>query len=402
MLSKDQADTLTKLDEGFTPHQPIHLPQFLAGRLKVLYRVTDAINTEGLHVILFGERGTGKTSIARVLTHQLQGATKDGRRTIFISCNALDDYTSIWSKVTHEILVSQRQIGFVQHTTATIGGRLDLESPLTNPNDVRLFLESLPNPVIIIMDEFDRTSADGDVHRLMADTIKLLSDSLVRAKLLIVGVGESIDELMSEHLSISRNIAQIRVEAMAIEELSQIVRTGYSHANLEYEKGLDAMMAKLSEGYPHYTHLLGQWSGRRAVQENRKKVVQDDLQHAIPDALRNAEGGLQHQYEKAVLSSKKNALFREVLLACALVEKDQLGRFALSAVATPLKKITGKDFSAGAYQSHLAKFCEEDRGPVLRKSGKKRSYRWKFVNPQLIPYIVLQGIQQGYVSPNPT
>ncbi len=397
MLTQNQTDTLARLAEAFTPHQPIHLAQFLAGRLDVLYSVTDAINTEGLHVILFGERGTGKTSVARILAQQLQEATAEGRRCILISASTSDDYASIWSKVTREILVAQRQLGLVQHATATIIGRMESEVALTNPNDVRLFLESLPNSVVIFIDEFDRTRPGSDVHRLMADTIKLLSDSLVKAKLIIVGVGESIEELMSEHRSISRNLAQVRVESMTEDELSQIVRNGYSYASMEYEDGLDLRMAKLSQGYPHYTHLLGLWAGRRAVEAGRKNVTQSDLEHAIPDTLKNAEGGLQHQYEKAVLSSKKNALFKEVLLACALVGKDQLGRFSASAIADPLAVITGKDFPLGAYQGHLAKFCEEDRGPILKKSGKRRSYRWKFTNPQLIPYVILQGMQQGYI-----
>jgi hypothetical protein len=55
-------------------------------------------------------------------------------------------------------------------------------------------------------------------------------------------------------------------------------------------------------------------------------------------------------------------------------------------------------FSSGAYQGHLAKFCEEGRGPILTREGKKKSYQWRFVNPQLIPYIILQGINDGLIE----
>jgi len=32
---------------------------------------------------------------------------------------------------------------------------------------------------------------------------------------------------------------------------------------------------------------------------------------------------------------------------------------------------------------------------VLKKSGKMRSYRWQFVNPQIIPYILIRGKERG-------
>ncbi len=90
-----------------------------------------------------------------------------------------------------------------------------------------------------------------------------------------------------------------------------------------------------------------------------------------------------------------DALFEEVLLACALTNKDSLGKFATADVRVPLRLILGREVPIGGYQSHLAKFCEPERGPVLKKSGKRRSYRWQFVNPQIIPYILIRGKERG-------
>jgi hypothetical protein len=55
----------------------------------------DAANTDGLHVILYGDRGTGKTSIAKVLRIMLQEPNrKNGRRVLTASCNSADTYSS--------------------------------------------------------------------------------------------------------------------------------------------------------------------------------------------------------------------------------------------------------------------------------------------------------------------
>lgn len=389
---------LEMLSKVFTPHRPIDLPEFLSGRLPLLYRAIDAVNTEGLHVIFFGDRGTGKTSIAKVLGALVQEPGRsDGRRVLTASCNSTDDYTSIWRRVFQEILLAPRQLGFSADRQEMATHRMaDFDG--TDPNDVRLMIQSLPNPAVIVIDEFDRIPTHTDARRLMADTIKLFSDTGVKSTIILVGVADSVGELIAEHQSISRNVAQIAVEPMSTTELADIIRKGYDRVGLTYADSLPRQVAELSQGYPHYTHLLGLWAGRRALEANHDGVTDTDLAHAIPAALENATGGVQQEYASAVASSQPDALFEKVLLACAQASKDSLGKFSATDVRAPLRRIMGRDILTGAYQSHLAKFCENERGPILKKSGKRRSYRWRFVNPQVIPYIILRGREAGLVS----
>ena len=398
--ASEWAERGTKLLKAFTPHQPISLPEFLSGRIDLLYRVQDAVNTEGLHVVLYGDRGTGKTSLARVVAYLVQEPNdKFGRRCILVSCTADDTFPAIWRKVSQDVLLSQRQFGFAQHETIQIVGRLDLDDSIQSPSDARIILEGLGHRTVLVFDEFDRIT-DKHTQSLMADSIKFFSDHNVQSTLIFVGVGKSLSDLLHEHHSISRNIAQIRVDPMELAELAQIIHKGCNFVGLTFEDGLEYEIARLSQGYPHYTHLLGLWTGRKAIQDDRTHLTFNDLQNAIPDVLQNAEGGLQEQYERAVDSTKKAALFRQVLLACALASKDSLGRFAVGPVQEPLRIITGLNYTTGAYQNHLGKFCELERGPVLERSGQPRSYRWRFLNPQLIPYIVLQGVNDNLIQPS--
>ena len=230
--------------------------------------------------------------------------------------------------------------------------------------------------------------------QLMANTIKLFADLDVNATIVIVGVAESIGELLAAHESISRNTAQVQVEPMTVDELSAIISKGFARLDMTIEAGLDRKIAELSQGYPSYTHLLGLWAGRRAKESQRRHVTLADLDRGIPDALINVMGGVQQEYELAVQSNVPGALFEDVILACALTPKDGLGRFSAKDVREPLKKITGKTYDTGAYQSHLAKFCEAQRGPILKRSGTARRFRWRFVNPQIIPYILIRGKRQ--------
>jgi Cdc6-like AAA superfamily ATPase len=390
------------LSQAFTPFKPVFLPQFLAGRLRFLDQATDAVNSEGRHVVLFGDRGTGKTSLARVIAFQVQEPdSPQGRRSIFVSCSSRDNFSTIWQKVFQEIQVSQRQIGFVQDAAASVVGRLDLpDTEIEHPSDVRLYVRSLPNPPVIIIDEFDRVSTNGggETHKLLADTIKLFSDTNTEATIVVVGVADSLADLMAGHESVARNIAPVQVSPMPINELAEIVQKGFRHAGLGWERGVDTRIAELSQGYPHYTHLLGLWAGRHTIDSGESSVRKGHLDAAVLAALQNASGAVEQEYARAVASVRKGTLFRYVLLACALAEKDSLGRFSAVQLREPLKKMTGRDYTTDAFQSHLSKFTEKQRGPVLKKSGVRRNYRWQFINPQLIPYIRLEGIRSGLYS----
>jgi Holliday junction resolvasome RuvABC ATP-dependent DNA helicase subunit len=80
-----------RLRRSFTPHRPIDLPEWFAGRTHLLDRAADAVNTSGRHVVLFGERGAGKTSLARVLAVGIQEPNvPTGLRAIVVSCNSAD------------------------------------------------------------------------------------------------------------------------------------------------------------------------------------------------------------------------------------------------------------------------------------------------------------------------
>ena len=394
---------LVRLGKSFTPHKPINVPEFFAGRLDLLYTAIDAVNSEGLHVILYGDRGIGKTSVARVLAHNAQDPeTENGRRALFVSCTSSDDYASIWKKASQEVLIAQRQIGFAQLNASIVTGRTDMRGALDDPNDVRFFVQSLPNPTVIVIDEFDRVPFGNNARRLMADTIKLFSDTDVKSTIVVVGVAESIGELMGEHQSIIRNLAQIPVDSMTIDELGEIIQKGFSRAGLGWTDGLDRRIAALSQGYPSYTHLLGLWAGRRAAESGQAFVADDHVDRAVADALVNATGGAQYEYETAVATSQPGTLFKDVLLACALANKDSLGRFSAVDVREPLREILGRaELSTVGFQGHLAQFCEEDRGSILRRTGRRRAYRWRFSNPQLIPYIILRGIVEGDVEVPP-
>ena len=58
----ERADWLTaQASKAFQPRTPITTKDLFAGRWSELTTISDAVHESGLHVVIYGERGVGKT-----------------------------------------------------------------------------------------------------------------------------------------------------------------------------------------------------------------------------------------------------------------------------------------------------------------------------------------------------
>ena len=389
---------LVQLGEVFTPATPIQDADLFSGRSGLLLRIADAVSQRGMHCILFGERGVGKTSLANILPSFIS-ATGTELIVASINCDTTDDYASLIHKLLQEISIVQRiqSVGFGEDFTFD-------QNPLSNslpdaprPNDLRLLLQSIDANPLLILDEFDRV-ADQDSVRLMSDTIKTLSDRAVPATIVLVGVADNVDGLLREHQSIERCLTQVRMPRMTAEELTEIIDNGLQRVNMAVDDSVRWYIPAVSQGYPHYAHLLALDAARHALRDGRDVVNRDDIELTIGDAITRTEHSIQNSYLEAIYSANRTALYEQVLLACALADTDDLNYFSAQAVREPLSRIMGRPQNIPAFARHLDAFCRQERGPVLAKEGQSRRYRYRFVLPLLRPYVLLQGISSGKIS----
>jgi hypothetical protein len=273
-----------------------------------------------------------------------------------------------------------------------------LEEPIT-PDAVLSLSHSLTRDAVFIpiIDEFDRLN-NKEATRHFTDTIKALSDQSPKTTLILVGVADSVEELIAEHQSVERALMQVRMPRMSRDELTQIVTTGVTALGMSVEPAANQYIATLSQGLPHYTHLLGLHSTRQAIDTGDDKVQVRHVEAGIKKSIEGAQQTLQRAYHKATISPRSDSLYAHVLLACALAETDQLGYFAAGDVREPMSKIMGKRYEIAAFSRHLAEFCAADRGPVLERTGVPRRYRFRFRNPLLQPFVIMQGLAEGLIK----
>lgn len=378
----------------FSPGAPIEKRDLFSGRLKQLQQVMGAINTRGQHVILFGERGVGKTSLATILKEIVSAGDV---LAVKVNCDQQDDtFVKVWKKALSEIELEQEieGMGFMPGKKIEIFNLAELLTDSAGPDNVRRILQRLNKvrDLVVIFDEFDKFK-DPKAQQLFADTIKNLSDNSIKSTLVVVGVADNVDGLIKEHASIDRALVQIQMPRMKTEELEEIIEKALKQLGMNMRpEGMDLIIL-ISQGLPHYTHLLGQQSTIAAIKVGRKTVRDEDVQNGIVAAIENSQQSIKSDYENATVSPRKDTLFRQVLLACALAKVDDSGYFSASGVREPLSRIMGETYDIPWFSQHLDKFSSDDRGEVLEKTGRPRRFRFRFRNPLLQPYVIMRGLE---------
>src|SRR5690348_1193785 len=81
----------------FSPGAPIDEADLFAGRQTQLSRIIDTVLQRGLHGILYGERGVGKSSLTNTFAARVMGSPRTVT-CISANCHPTDDFTGIWRK----------------------------------------------------------------------------------------------------------------------------------------------------------------------------------------------------------------------------------------------------------------------------------------------------------------
>ena len=163
------------------------------------------------------------------------------------------------------------------------------------------------------MDEFDRVE-DDDALSLMSDTIKSLSDHNIATKVVIVGVADSLEELVGEHASVQRAIEEVPMPRMTEDEASNHRQWPYRGRHDDRPDRAPAHRPS-AEGLPHYVHLLALHAARNAVLRDRTTVEVEDVEVAVDKATQKYAP--LSEYQRAIDSAYPGNLFSRVLAVCA-------------------------------------------------------------------------------------
>ena len=168
--------------------------------------------------------------------------------------------------------------------------------PELGVDDVRRVLAKIPGSVFII-DEFDRAAPDTSLA--LTDLIKALSDFAVDSTVVVVGVADTVDQLISDHASVSRAMVQVLLPRMEVTELDEILINAENSLKVRFSDESRSLIIHISQGLPHYTHLIGLHAVRKAADRRTTGIERQDVFSALKEAVKEAQQTVTEKHSKA-------------------------------------------------------------------------------------------------------
>jgi Novel STAND NTPase 1 len=301
------------INNTFFPGHEIDNPKWFAGRKSDIERTLQALSRKGNSVIVFGERGIGKSSFVSMIKMIAEGNTflihkhqlhKKYNKDFFkyqVASITCDAGTQNLEQVLQRILTSpdglkkivQTRLVSTEHkSTDSVGINflklLNLSATSTDAKiekaiDEKSVIETFTNVILsiqneilkreenllILIDEFDLVEDKSKLATLM----KALSKGKV--KFLISGIASDYSELIEGHRSVNRLLYQgrIKITPMNEEEVNSIfdLAENNNHNLISFNNKVRRTIFEMSSGFPYFVQLCGQLALDEFAGENGYK-----------------------------------------------------------------------------------------------------------------------------------
>ncbi len=289
--SADMAQARIALRNAFTPAQPVTDRRMFAGRLRVLHRLIEVIEDRLSHVVVFGERGIGKTS----LLHILSDLAQESRYLVLRgTCGAGSRFDEMFRNLLQEVpILYLRNVSPTDHVVeegATLASRLP-EGAFDARELSDLLGQVTGTRILILLDEYDRLESE-QFRQYTAELIKNLSDRAAPVQLIIAGVSSNLHELVGYIPSIRRNVIGLPVPRLTPEEVQSIIGIGETNAGMRFDPKIVELIYALSNGSPYMTRLICHHACGIALDEGRRDVTRLDVEASLDRMVEEAEGRL--------------------------------------------------------------------------------------------------------------
>lgn len=288
------------LADALSASQPVTPRERLAGRIDTLTTLIAAIEQQRAHVVLYGERGIGKTS----LVHVFAETAREARYLVFYgSCGEEARFDDMFRTFAGQIpLLFNATVSPTSDEGEHNRSFADLLGP--DPVDPReladLFQKVVGTRIILVLDEYDRV-ADPAFRRDVAELMKNLSDRAARMQLLLTGVASNLDELIGFTPSIRRNIVGLAVGGLGESELLEILARAEEATGLSFAPDARKLIVRMSGGSPYVVRLLGNRAAGRTLDEERTLVGETDVIAGTEAVLAEWNSGLPRRLQTQLL-----------------------------------------------------------------------------------------------------
>jgi Cdc6-like AAA superfamily ATPase len=397
-------------------------PALFAGRSLQLENVARALHSRGSCPILYGDRGLGKSSLAlqgvrialgddELLKREGHGRwalkARDAYVAVYVRCsdatatkdevlqrvlNALVDSfgKQLWGEETYQLKELSTRVGInLKVASADFAKRyepakLDADYVKKNVEDklvevCRFITEATRRRVLIVIDELDRArNAAG-----LASFIK--SSSSRDLKFMLVGIGQNLSDILSDHRSLERSAHPIEVPPMQQRELEAVVDQAlYALREAGVVMGCEApakrVMARAASGFPWFVHVVGDDALLLADRDGAQVIQMSHVSRAMERLTQNR---FAQQFADRYQMAVRDSIHREVVLRVAAKWNGQdIPTSEVYAIARDLGVSNPSN-----YKGHL---CSEAYGPAFLTPAYQKQGILRFANTMFKVYVGLR------------
>lgn len=309
-------DFYKRLYKVVRPSQPIDASEFLFGRVRQYEAMKSALYAPGRHSFIFGNRGVGKSLLAHSLAFDLQEETDP----ILLSCDEKTTMESVVADALREAGISgvNKNEWAVSVSLGVGGTGVKFEKrDSTSTQDIKIidtssavfaldYLTKIHSEKpFIIIDEFDRIK-DPKEREKFGTLFKQLGDKRSPVKFIFTGIATSYEELLMGHASSSRQIHELKLEPLHYSGCFSIIDRAFSEFGLSVPEDLRIRIAGISDGYPHYVHLICEKMLVLAYERDLDCVTDHLFFDGLNEAVTSVAQSLRGPYEKATHARDHN------------------------------------------------------------------------------------------------
>jgi Cdc6-like AAA superfamily ATPase len=376
-----------KLRNAFTPAQPVADRRLFAGRSGILASMISAIEDQRLHLVLYGERGIGKTS----LLHMLAEAAREARYiVVYSSCGSASNFQDTFRTAAADIPLLYHT-GFGPTTEeAEAGSTLAelLPENFTPRQFADLCVKLTGTRALIILDEFDRAESHA-FRRDLAEVLKSLSDRSVRVQVVIGGVAGDLGQLVEHIPSIRRNILALRVPLMTEDEIEALIATGERGSGLVFDAMARDLISTICCGWPYVASLICHHAGLHAIDSARSTVLPDDVLFALDEALQELRARMGKSVQVQVTRMVNEGMGKLLTLMAGAALKSG-GAFSFADIDATAQKAA----DAQAAKQLIEQLCSQ-HGLLERREDAYGSH-YAFLEDGLPQYLWFLGTKQSF------
>ncbi|WP_181257733.1 nSTAND1 domain-containing NTPase [Vibrio splendidus] len=389
--------------EIFTPHTPVDEISHFFGREDEASRLVSVINSPGQHILVYGDRGVGKTSLAKttcnMLLHKMQKGHLFEKR-----CDSSDTFSTLFLEPLAEVGIdlSLKEQTLTQNSGG--GAKLSVglaKADLSTKNETKLTSVSTINPDspswvakqlkqlkgTCLIDEADAIVCEIEKKKI-AELVKLLSDYNSPFKLVIVGIAKTGEELTAGHPSVERCLKEVQLSRMSDDDLKKIILNGFKKVNLIVGDEVVTKIVDISAGFPHFTHLICLKSAERALVNKNRHITSEVLAIGLEEAVKDSEGILKRMYESTLRALNTPQEYKLLLLAASYC---RVPEFRSSELRDELDNRFGVEVDSKALSRRLTNLTKGDSVTILSKPARGC---FQFTDPRM-PSFLKMAISQS-------